>query len=122
MAKDHLRLLNMQFYGPHGVHPHEQELGRTISIDLDIILDSSHEGESDDLSLALDYSRVYALVNETQSKKHYKLLEAIAEAVAKRLLKEFVKIVELTIRVRKREPSVGGWVEFAEIEITRERN
>jgi 7,8-dihydroneopterin aldolase/epimerase/oxygenase len=119
---DHLRLQNMTFYGPHGVHPHERELGRTISVDVDLSLDTRVAGETDDLDAALDYSRVYGLVRDTQAAHPYKLLEAIAEAIAKRLLQEFPGVVELTVRVRKREPSVGGWLDFAEVEITRGRN
>ncbi len=118
---DHLRLINMTFYGPHGVHPHEQELGRTISVDVDMTLDSRPAGETDALDAALDYSAVYSLVKETQQAQPYKLLEAVAENIAQRLLAAFEQVTEITVRVRKREPSVGGWVELAEIEITRQR-
>jgi dihydroneopterin aldolase len=111
----------MLFYGPHGVHPHERELGRTISVDIDLMLDARPAGETDDLSCALDYSQVYNVVKEVTEKGSYKLLEAIAENIAKRLLSAFSQATEVIVKVRKREPSVGGWVELAEIEITRTR-
>jgi dihydroneopterin aldolase len=121
MTNDHLRLLNMLFYGPHGVHPHERELGRAISVDIDLTLNARPAGETDDLSRALDYSQVYTVVKEITEKGSYKLLEAIAENIAQRLLKVFSQAPEVIVKVRKREPSVGGWVELAEIEITRTR-
>jgi len=118
---DHLRLLNIIFYGQHGVHAHERELGRTISVDVDLTLDLAPAGLSDDLSRALDYSRVYEVVKKAEAEGPYRLLETLAEAIAGRLLKEFSQVKEVLVRARKREPSVGGWVEQAEVEIVRSR-
>ncbi len=121
MANDHLRLLNITFYGPHGVHAHERELGRTVSVDVDLRLDLAAAGRTDDLTRGLDYSRVYGVIRETEGAKPYLLLEGLAEAIARRLMEEFAQVEEVVVRARKREPSVGGWVELAEVEITRKR-
>ena len=111
----------MTFYGHHGVHQHERELGRAISVDVDLSLDLAPAGNSDDLSDGLDYSRVYSLVKQVIESGPYQLLEALAEKIAQRILKEFAPVSEVLVRARKKEPSVGGWVEAAEVEITRER-
>jgi dihydroneopterin aldolase len=121
MPKDHLRLINMTFYGRHGVHAHERELGRTLSVDVDLTLDMRPAGSTDDIDQALDYSRVYDVVKEVEASQHFKLLEALAEKIARRLLEAFPQVMEVIVRARKREPSVGGWVECAEAEITRRR-
>jgi dihydroneopterin aldolase len=118
---DHLRLINMTFYGRHGVHAHERELGRTISVDVDLTLDLSAAGRSDDLAAGVDYSAVYAAVKEAEAAGPYHLLEALAEAIAGRLLQGFPEVEEVLVRARKREPSVGGWVESAEVEIVRKQ-
>lgn len=119
---DHLRLLNMTFYGYHGVHQHERELGRAISVDVDLSLDLAPAGNSDDLADGLDYSRVYNLVKQVVESGPYQLLEALAEKIAQRILKEFTPVSEVLVRARKKEPSVGGWVEAAEVEITRKKS
>ena len=121
LKKDHLRLLNITFYGPHGVHAHERELGRTVSVDVDLALDLAGAGRRDDLSCGLDYSRVYEVVKKAEASGPYHLLEALAEVIAQRLLEEFPAVEEVVVRARKREPSVGGWVEHAEVEVTRKR-
>jgi|WetSurMetagenome_2_1015567.scaffolds.fasta_scaffold302036_2 7,8-dihydroneopterin aldolase/epimerase/oxygenase len=121
MIKDRLRLSNITFYGYHGVHEHEREFGRPMALDVELTLDLSEAGRTDNLEQGLDYSEVYKIVRETEAAGPYKLLEALAEAVARQLLAAFPQVREVLIRARKKEPSVGGWVEQAEVEITRTR-
>ncbi len=82
----------------------------------------SAAGRADDLSAGLDYSQVYAVVKKAEDAGPYQLLEALAESIAQRLLSEFSQVKEVLVRARKREPSVGGWVENAEVEIVRGRD
>jgi 7,8-dihydroneopterin aldolase/epimerase/oxygenase len=121
MKQDRLRLLNLLFYGYHGVHEHEREFGRPLSLDVELALDLSEAGRTDNLEKGLDYSQVYEIVKQTEAAGPYQLLEALAEAVAKKILAAFPQVTEVVIRARKKEPSVGGWVEYAEVEITRTR-
>ena len=118
---DHIRLLNMTFYGYHGVRDDERQFGQPISIDVDLTVDLAPAGETDDLEAGLDYSQVYGVVKGVQESGPFKLLETLAEQIARQLLLQFLKVREVTVRARKREPAVGGLVEYAEVEITRGR-
>jgi 7,8-dihydroneopterin aldolase/epimerase/oxygenase len=121
MNNDRLRLSNIGFYGYHGVHQHEREFGRPLFLDVELALDLSEAGRTDNLEHGLDYSRVYEIVKQTEAAGPYQLLEALAEAVAQKILAAFPQVREVLVRARKKEPSVGGWVEQAEVEISRTR-
>ena len=120
MAADRIRLINMSFYGYHGVHSEERRMGKKFYIDVELALDLSAAGRSDDLTKTVDYAEVYALIREIESARQYSLLEALAEDIAQRLLERF-PAHEVVVRTRKTEVPVGGVMDYVEVEITRKR-
>jgi dihydroneopterin aldolase len=119
---DRIKLVNMTFYGHHGVYEAERELGKPVSFDVELCLDLRPAGESDDLNQTVDYAAVYALIKETEESKQYYLLEALAEAVAARILHSYPQVREVVVRARKQEAPVGGLIQHVEVEITRARS
>ena len=118
---DHIKLINMTFYGHHGVYEAERELGTPIALDVELSLDLQPAGESDDLNRTVDYAAIYALIKETETGKQYYLLEALAEAIARRVLQSYPQVCEVIVRARKQEAPVGGLIQHIEVEITRTR-
>jgi len=117
---DRIRLVNMSFYGYHGVHTDERRMGKKFYIDVELALDLTAAGRSDDLAQTVDYAQVYALIREIEGGKQYSLLEALAEDIAQRLLERF-PAREVIVRARKTEVPVGGVMDHVEVEITRAR-
>ena len=107
----------MSFYGYHGDLAAERALGGRYAVDLDIGMDLSPAGRSDELGAAVDYVHVYQLVREVVEEEQHRLLEAIAESIAGRVL-ALPGVEEVTVRVGKTPPIRGGFGEFA-VEITR---
>jgi dihydroneopterin aldolase len=120
MTGDKIRLVNMSFYGYHGVHRDERRMGRKFYIDVELTLDLRPAGGSDDLSRTIDYAAVYALIRAIEGSKQYSLLEALAEDIAQRILERF-PARQVVVRTRKSEVPVGGLMDYAEVEITRTR-
>lgn len=118
MNADKIRLVNMSFYGYHGVHSEERRMGKKFYIDVELTLDLSPAGTTDDLTKTVDYAEVYALIREIEGGKQYSLLEALAEDIAQRLLDKF-GAQQVVVRTRKSEVPVGGLMDYAEVEITR---
>lgn len=116
---DKVRLNNMMFFGHHGVGEAEREIGGRFAIDVELTLDLRPAGASDDLERTVDYSAVYHLVCQIQSHRKYRLLEALAERIAAGLLANF-PVDEVTVRVRKASVPLGGILDSAEVEITRQ--
>lgn len=83
---DKIRLTNVQVYGYHGVFPHEKEAGQLFRVDVELSLDLSPAGKSDDLAATVDYVAVYRTILEVFSEKKANLVEHVAERLAEKLL------------------------------------
>jgi 7,8-dihydroneopterin aldolase/epimerase/oxygenase len=115
---DRISLHRLVFYTHHGVHAAEKELGQVIEIDVDLRYPLHAAGHSDSLENTLNYAEAYRIIKETVTQVSYNLLEALAETLAERLLRSTIAH-EVTLRVRKPLPPIGGPAAWAEIEITR---
>lgn len=121
MSRDRIRLVNMRFYGYHGVDDSERRLGGKFALDVELVRDLNAAGRTDDLTQTVDYKAVYDLVRRVEAGKNYLLLEALAHDVAEAILKHFAAD-EVTIRARKQSVPLGGLVDYVEVEITRSRD
>ncbi len=72
-----------------GIYPWERIVPQTIQIDLEIALPTSRACHSDDIQDALDYALVVERINKILKEKHFSLLEALAEHIARVILTEF---------------------------------
>jgi dihydroneopterin aldolase len=115
---DHLLLREMTFYGYHGDVEAERELGGRYRVDLEIGMDLSPAGRTDDLQRAVDYVLVYQMVREVVEEQQHRLLESIAEAIARQVL-GLAPVREVKVRVGKSPPVRGSFGEFA-VEIVRQ--
>ena len=121
MPADRVVLQGMQFYGYHGVSPEERALGQAYLVDLTVELDLRTPGATDRLEDTVNYSRLYRAVREVVEGTPRNLLEAVAEAIAGRLLGEF-PVQAVQVRVKKPRPPIkGSLMEYAGVEIYRSR-
>ncbi len=117
---DRILLEGMAFYGYHGVLPEEQTEGQVFTVDVAVEADLHRAGHTDHLDDSLDYRDLYARVLEVMTGERYRLLEAVAEAIAHRVL-EIERVQAVTVRVRKPHVRLGGPLEHAAVEVTRRR-
>jgi len=116
-----IRLKNLVFYAYHGAMQDEQNLGGKFEVDVDMQCDISAAAESDALRKTVDYESVYAFVQKTVLSRKFYLLEALAHAIGRGLIREFFNIESVTVRVRKPHPPVKGVVDYVEVEISEAR-
>lgn len=119
--RDVVRIRNAVFYAYHGVATDEQNLGGKFEIDLELTGDFSAAMESDDLKRTIDYEAVYSTVRGIVTTKKYYLLEALANTIAKQIMKTYSNVDAVLVRVRKPHPPVKGVVDHVEVEIREER-
>lgn len=118
---DWLHLTGMRFYGRHGVHPDERELGQTYRVDVSLAHDLAPAGKSDDLAQTIDYGEVYRIVRGIVEGEPRNLVEAVAEEVAAQLL---ANTPARTVRVRVAKPHppiVRAELDEESVEIERRR-
>ena len=119
---DRIIMEGMQFYGFHGVNAEEKSLGQPYVVDLAVEMDLSVPGGSDHLEDTVSYTHLYRSVQNVLEGESKNLLEAAAEAVARRILEEF-PVNAVQVRVKKPRPPIkGSFVENAVVEIYRVRD
>jgi dihydroneopterin aldolase len=113
-----IRLKNMQFYGFHGVSESEKNLGGRFEIDLEMHLSLKEACKTDDLTKTINYEAIYHTVDICVKKDKFYLIEALANSVAKNILKSH-PIDSLVVKVRKPHAPVRGVLDTVEVEIKR---
>jgi dihydroneopterin aldolase len=95
---DQIEILGIEGFGYHGVFPQERRDGQNFLVDIVLKLKSSKARKSDQLSDAIDYSRVISLVHETIVGEPFNLIERLAEVIAEKILATYdVKSVEVVV-------------------------
>ena len=115
---DRILLQGIQFYGYHGVYDEERRLGQRFVVDVECRLDLSRAASEDDVSAAVDYGRVQAVVLEIGTAQQFRLLETLATRIASALLERF-PIRQVTVRATKPAPALPGVVAGVSAEVTR---
>jgi dihydroneopterin aldolase len=118
---DRIALINMRFQGKHGVLEEELAQPQPFEVDVELSLDLSLAGVSDDLRHTVDYRQVFEISRETIEGPSRQLIESLAETIAARLLADFaaVGVDEVLVRVRKPNVNLPGALDAASVEITR---
>ena len=115
---DVIRLNNMVFYAYHGVEPSERILGQRFEVDVEVYLDTRRAGITDEIADTVNYISIYQIVEEIVIGGEYHLIEAIAEAIARLILKRF-SVEKTLVRVRKPHVPLPGITDGVEVEIVR---
>ena len=118
---DHISLAGMRFQGKHGVLEEVLLSPQPFEVDVELWLDLAPAGRSDDLSKTADYRAVFDICRETIEGPSFRLIEALAEGIAGRVLAQFetLELSEVVVRVRKPEVALPGRLECAAVEIRR---
>lgn len=121
MSKDKVILKGLAFYGYHGLFASEKELGQKFFVDVELYMDTSVAGKSDNMHDGVHYGQVYDCVKEILEGESIQLIESIAERVAAVILEKFDLVKAVTIKVMKPEAPIPGQFDYAAVEIYRER-
>ena len=116
---DEIKITNLEIYGHHGVLKEENVLGQKFLVSLVLRLNTSKAGKSDDIADSIDYSAVAGVVREVMENTKYNLIEAVAENIAGRVLREFDIINDLTIEVKKPWAPISIPLETVSVKISR---
>lgn len=101
-----------------GHHDWERDIRQTLLLDIDMGFDCAAAAASDALSDALDYDAIAKAITAMIEASRYRLLEALAEAVAGRILRDFACH---DVRLRIRKPAAVGNAAAVGVEIARSR-
>jgi dihydroneopterin aldolase len=116
-APDQLLLQGMVFFGHHGHLVAERKLGGKITVDLRVQTSVDAAAKTDRLDRTVDYVRVHAVVKGVVEGRRFALLETLADAIARAVLR-LPGVEGVTVRVGKHPPLPEHFETFA-VEIER---
>lgn len=113
-----VELSGLELYGYHGVLESERREGQRFLVDVELEPLTSAAAESDDIADAVDYRLAVDAVRAAFDERRYRLLEALATAIADRLLHD-LPVRRVRVRVRKPDVRLAVPVEHSAVVVER---
>jgi dihydroneopterin aldolase len=118
---DQITLRGMRFLGRHGVSLAERMEPQPFEVDLVMEFDLSRPAASDELADTVDYAAAYEMVRRIVEERSFRLIEALAGAIAEAVLATF-KLEYVEVAVRKPKAPLPGAFEAVEAKLRRRRS
>jgi dihydroneopterin aldolase len=115
---DCISVKGMRFHTCVGLLPHEQHVPQPLELDLTVWLSLRRAGETDSPQALLDYRDLYAVVRDTVTASHHKLLEGLCEKIAAQAL-ELRGVLRARVAARKPHAPIDGPVDHVEVIVDR---
>jgi len=117
---DRIELRGLRALGRHGALEGEQDTAQPFEVDVDVEAELREAARDDDLEKTVNYSLVVDTAMGIVGNHRYRLLEALAEAIAAGIL-EIPGVRAVTVSVRKLRPPVAADMASAGVRLRRER-
>lgn len=98
---DKIKIKDLEVYCKHGVLKEENVLGQKFLVSLTLYLDVKEAGKLDEIHHSVSYAEVAHFVDTFMKERTFKLLEAVAEHLAKELLLKFSLVEKIKIEIKK---------------------
>jgi dihydroneopterin aldolase len=115
-----VELAGLELHGRHGVLDEERAEGQRFLFDVWLDVPEA-AARSDRLEDAVDYREVVAAVRRVSDGRDFRLLEALASAVADELVARF-PVTRARVRVRKPDVRLDAPVDWAAVSVERVRS
>jgi dihydroneopterin aldolase len=118
-VSDVILLEGIQVPAALGVTVAERRMRRPVALDLEVERDLRDAGHTDRIQQTLHYKRIFEVVEDVAANQEHKLVEALAERIARAVLTKF-DADAVTVAVRKPKP-IAGVLDHAGVRIRRTR-
>lgn len=100
-----LTVNGIEFAANHGVSEDERRIGHRYRVDLDLTIDGEADC-TDRLEDTADYGEAVRLVLAVSTERTFSTLEALARAIAERMLAAFPLVTEADVAAAKLQPPI----------------
>jgi 7,8-dihydroneopterin aldolase/epimerase/oxygenase len=114
--QDRITLGGVKIFPRIGTTPEERSSPQECNADLVLWGDFEAAASTDSLDKSVDYSRVLTIVTNTAMAQEYSLVETLAYAIVRNVLRAF-PLDRVRVKLRKRPASLIDQLDFVEIEI-----
>ena len=119
---DRINIKNLEVFAKHGVYSEENVLGQKFVISAVLFTELRGAGKSDELEKSLDYGKVCNAIKEFVENNMFRLIEAVAENLAEKLLIENPSVKKVRVEVKKPWAPIAQHLETVSVEIERSRH
>ena len=117
---DLIELRGLVASGHCGALPEEQARAQPLEVDLDVEVDLTRAGVSDDLDDTVDYGALCEVIERVLVTERFTLLERLAVRLAEVILGDD-RVLAVTVSVRKLRPPVPQQLRTSGVRVTRRR-
>jgi len=112
---DAIQIRDLRVEALIGIHQRERHVTQTVSLDLDIGIPGTAVFKTDQVADTIDYEQVALKIRALAASGHFRLVETLAERIARLLLEEFrspwVKVSAAKIGILANAKFVGVTIE-----------
>ena len=116
---DSIRINGIEVFAYHGVLADEKETGQRFLVDLELGLDLSSAGSSDDLAKTVDYGSLAQRIHDLVASERWDLIETVASHVADAVLED-ARVETVVATVHKPQAPIP--VTFGDVSVTVRRD
>ena len=118
--KSKIKLNKIELFGYHGVNRDEIKNGQKFEIDVEVYHDITKAIRIDDISMTVDYAKLYENVVNVFSSSRYNLIEHLGYKILDSIMHTFT-VSSCKVIIRKPDVPINGKLESIEVEVTQER-
>jgi len=115
---DRIVISGLRQMGVHGVLAEEHERAQPFGVDVELLVDLSAAGASDDLADTVDYGAITDAIRNVIANEHHQLLERIAQRIAD-VCRADRRVQGVVVEVRKLDPPVRARVDHVAVRVER---
>ena len=119
--RDRISVKNLKVYTYHGVLPEEKRKGQYFYLDIDLYGDYLIPCINDRVEDTVNYDEVCNCAYKAMTDNSFNLIERAAQVVCESILKEFERVDEVEITLKKPQAPVKCDIEYAAVTIRRGR-
>ena len=116
---DKITIKDLEVFAKHGVFPEENALGQKFIISATLYTDTRKAGRTDELSYSIHYGEVSHLIKKIAEENTWKLLEKVAEELARSILLQYPLAKRADITIKKPWAPIGLPLDTVSVEISR---
>ena len=116
---DKVQITDLEVFARHGVFPEENKLGQKFTVSVQMFMDVEQAVLQDNIEQAVNYGEVCYFIKDWMEQHTMKLLETVADQLAKDILMRFPMIERIVLEVKK--PNAPVMLPFGYVSVEVER-
>jgi dihydroneopterin aldolase len=116
---DSIRITGIEVFAFHGVLASEKETGQRFLVDVELGLDLSAAGATDDLAKTVDYGSLAQRIHDVVASERWDLIETVASRVADAVFED-PRVETVVVTVHKPQAPIP--VPFGDVSVTVRRD